>query len=146
MEGVCFDVSWSRHRPQVKRRWILWSVHRNSAGMDPILDTDLSIDRRTTSMLLGSLSLLTRPSVTATDGGPLGTDQFLVRGACTITAGSREAELESTLTDLFLRSQNRASGPLCHSSVTWILLHQGAESRRSSHRFARANKLICLHV
>ena len=77
---------------QVKRRWILSWVNRNSAGstkrMVPILGADLSVDNRATLVFLCASPLLTRPSVTAADGDTLDTDRFLIRGVCTVTAGS----------------------------------------------------------
>ena len=48
----------SRRRPQVKRRWILFvgapQLGKVTRRMGPTLGTDLSVDRRTTSMFLGS--------------------------------------------------------------------------------------------
>ena len=69
--------------------------------MDPTRGTDLSVDNRATLMFLCASPFLTRPSVTAADGGIIDTDRFLVRGVCTVTAGSREvlrAALGPTLT------------------------------------------------
>lgn len=52
------SVTTSSRCPQVKRHWILFvgapQLGRVTRRMDPTLGTDWSVDRRTTSMLLGS--------------------------------------------------------------------------------------------
>ena len=72
-----------------------------SRGWTPTLGTDSSIDIRATLVFLCASPLLTRSSVTAPDFCTIDTDPFLVRGVCTVTAGSREvlgAEPGPTLT------------------------------------------------
>ena len=69
--------------------------------MGSTLGTCLSVDDRATLVFLCALSVLTHSSVTAADGGTLGTDRSLIRGVCTVTAGSKrviDAELGSMLT------------------------------------------------
>ena len=125
------DTTFSRRRPQVQRRWILSRIHRKSVEptqrLDPTLGTDLSVE------LLCAFPLLTRPSVTAADGGTLDTHLFLIRGVCTVTAGSREvlgAELGSTLTTS-LRSKAVWSPRETYGALeSQPLIHEASSPRR----------------